>query len=404
MPKKICMLLLATLLVAISVTSFAQVSIGVSVRIGPPPLPVYVQPPVPAPGYIWQPGYWAYGDDGYYWVPGTWVEPPVVGVLWTPGYWGWRNGFYVWSPGYWGPHVGFYGGIVYGFGYTGVGFAGGYWRGGVYNYNRSVTNVNVTNVTNVYNTTVINNHTTNVSYNGGTGGTTAQPTAAEQVAAREHHIAPTALQTQHQQSASTNRGLLASTNHGQPTIAASPKAGVFNGQGVVAASKVNAANSSGRDGFKPFSATKTSAGNNGPNSGNGNGGSSGKGFGGGNGNGNGSYKPSNASVTASKVNSANSSGRRDDFKPFSETKTAGGNNGRNSVYGNNGGSGKGYGGGNGTGNGSYKPGNASMSDMRMRGNNNMASAPPPPHPSRSNGGQQHHNNGSHGNQNHKTEK
>jgi hypothetical protein len=182
---------------------------------------------------------------------------------------------------------------------------------------------------------------------------------------------------------------------------------VFSGQGVVAANKLNSTNpGGGRDGFKPFSATKTSAGNNAPNSGNGNGGSSGKGFGGGNGNGNGSYKPSNASVASSKVNSANSSGRRDDFKPFSATKTAGGNNGPNSVYGNNGSSGKGFGGGNGNGNGSYKPGNASMSDMRMRGNNHMASAPPPPppHPSRSSGGQQHRNNGSHENQNHKTER
>jgi WXXGXW repeat (2 copies) len=49
-----------------------------------------VQPEIPAPGYIWTPGYWAYGTDGYYWVPGTWVQPPAVGLLWTPGYWGWR--------------------------------------------------------------------------------------------------------------------------------------------------------------------------------------------------------------------------------------------------------------------------------------------------------------------------
>jgi hypothetical protein len=268
--------------------------------------------------------------------------------------------------------------------------------------------VNVTNVTNVYNTTVINNHTTNVSYNGGTGGTTAQPTAAEQVAAHERHIAPTTMQMQHQQTASSNRALLASANHGQPTIAASPKAGVFSGQGVVAASKANTTNpGGGKDGFKPFSATKTAAGNNGPNSGNGNGGSSGKGFGGGNGNGNDSYKPSNASVAAGKVNSAHSSSGRDDFKPLSATKTAGGNNGSNPVYGNNGGgSGKGFGAGNGSGNGSYKPGNASVSDMRMRGNNHMASAPPPqpPHSNRSSGGQQHHNNESHENQKHKTER
>jgi hypothetical protein len=48
-------------------------------------LPVYDQPPIPEPGYIWTPGYWAWDDDsGYYWVPGTWVLPPEPALLWTP--------------------------------------------------------------------------------------------------------------------------------------------------------------------------------------------------------------------------------------------------------------------------------------------------------------------------------
>ena len=87
------------------------------------------QPPLPGPGYIWTPGYWAWGDDGYFWVPGTWVEPPQVGLLWTPGYWGWNSGRYIFNAGYWGPEVGFYGGIDYGFGYGGIGYEGGFWRG-----------------------------------------------------------------------------------------------------------------------------------------------------------------------------------------------------------------------------------------------------------------------------------
>src|SRR5215469_7539371 len=169
--------LLSLLVLSFSVASFAQIAVGVSVRIGPPALPVYAQPICPGPGYIWTPGYWGWNDDaGYYWVPGTWVVAPV-GLLWTPGYWGWAGGVYAWHAGYWGPHVGFYGGINYGFGYTGVGFVGGAWHGGVYSYNTAVTNVNTTVVHNTYNTTVINNNTTvnRVSYNGGTGGTTAQP-------------------------------------------------------------------------------------------------------------------------------------------------------------------------------------------------------------------------------------
>ncbi|MEJ0006933.1 MAG: hypothetical protein WDM77_11345 [Steroidobacteraceae bacterium] len=54
-----------------------------------------------------------------------------------------------------GPHVGFYGGVNYGFGYTGAGFARGAWQGNRYAYNRAVTDVNVTDVHNTYNTTVI---------------------------------------------------------------------------------------------------------------------------------------------------------------------------------------------------------------------------------------------------------
>src|SRR5215469_4341450 len=85
--------------------SSAQVAVAITTA--PPPLPIYEQPPLPAPGYIWTPGYWAYGPDGYFWVPGTWVEPPGVGVLWTPGYWGWNNGLFVWTPGFWAPQVGY---------------------------------------------------------------------------------------------------------------------------------------------------------------------------------------------------------------------------------------------------------------------------------------------------------
>src|SRR5215470_1071672 len=163
-------------LAALPMASFAYVSVGISVNIAPPALPVYVQPPCPAVGYIWTPGYWAWDDDDYYWVPGTWVLAPEPGFLWTPGYWGWGADVYAWHPGYWGPHVGFYGGINYGYGYTGVGFEGGYWRGGAFYYNRSVNNLGGVHVTNVYNRTVVDNITVNrVSFNGGDHGIRARP-------------------------------------------------------------------------------------------------------------------------------------------------------------------------------------------------------------------------------------
>ena len=162
-------LIAALSLAALPMASPAGVFVGVSVGIAPPVLPVYVQPPCPEPGYIWTPGYWAYGDDGYYWVPGTWCEPPAVGLLWTPGYWGWNDGVYVWNAGYWGPRIGYYGGINYGFGYVGVGYAGGYWSGGVFAYNRTVNNFGGVTIANTYSKTVVVNNVTNVSFNGGAG-------------------------------------------------------------------------------------------------------------------------------------------------------------------------------------------------------------------------------------------
>jgi hypothetical protein len=65
---------------AIPIASEAQV-ICTGNASPPPELPVYEQPPIPAPGYIWAPGYWGIGPTGYYWVPGTWVEPSAVGLL-----------------------------------------------------------------------------------------------------------------------------------------------------------------------------------------------------------------------------------------------------------------------------------------------------------------------------------
>lgn len=76
--------LLALLLFVFPARSLAQVSVGISVRVGPPALPVYEQPYCPEPGYIWIPGYWAYSDDGYYWVPGTWVLPPSLASYGPP--------------------------------------------------------------------------------------------------------------------------------------------------------------------------------------------------------------------------------------------------------------------------------------------------------------------------------
>src|SRR5579883_3269855 len=194
------------LLLLLPFAGHAQISIGVSVNIAPPELPVYEQPPIPGEGY-----------------------------LWTPGYWGFENGAYLWHEGYWGPHIGFYGGVDYGFGYRGEGWVGGEWRGGHLFYNSAVVNVSNTHITNVYvNRTVINNVTVNhVAYNGGPGGIQARPTAAQEAVAHERHLPPIAAQREQITRARANPQMRASANHGAPPVAATPRPGVFKGAGVV---------------------------------------------------------------------------------------------------------------------------------------------------------------------------
>jgi hypothetical protein len=227
-------LLLALLLMSISAGSFAQ--FGISVAFGPPAIPVYEQPICPGDGYIWTPGYWAWDGDGddYYWVPGTWVEAPEVGLLWTPGYWGWGGSAFFFHEGYWGPHVGFYGGINYGFGYGGHGYEGGRWENNHFYYNTYVNRVDNTYIHNTYNTRIENITENRVSYNGGNGGINARATAEEETYGRERHSAPIAAQNQHIQTARSNPALRASANQGRPPIAATAKPGDFKGGAVPA--------------------------------------------------------------------------------------------------------------------------------------------------------------------------
>jgi hypothetical protein len=203
----------------------------------PPPLPDYVQPPPPDDGYIWTPGYWAWGPYGYYWVPGVWVEPPYVGGLWTPGYWGFYSGRYMWYPGHWGFHIGWYGGINYGFGYVGFGYEGGYWNSGHFFYNRAYNNINGRNVHNVYNyranvhvnnnvrvnNNVHGNNNVRPSYRGGPNGVQAQPRPSEGNAYREPTAPRMNTQVQHEQNYSTQRGQYAAPNNTRPATTADPR-------------------------------------------------------------------------------------------------------------------------------------------------------------------------------------
>jgi hypothetical protein len=218
------LLLLALPVAAIPAPILAQ--IAVSVGFAPPALPVYEQPICPEPNLMWTPGVWNYGPEGYFWVPGTWVPAPYVGALWTPPYWGWQGGNYLFNDGYWGAQVGFYGGVNYGFGYMGIGFAGGMWQGSVFSYNTAIMRVNTTIIRNTYvNETIVRNNTianaNHVAYNGGPGGIRHEATAEERTAAGGRHVAPTPVQVQHVAAARTDKSAYAKANGGHPhTLAA----------------------------------------------------------------------------------------------------------------------------------------------------------------------------------------
>jgi len=231
------------LMLAIVVTPMkSSASVGIFVSFGPPAIPVYVQPDCPAPGYIWTPGYWAWDPAyGYYWVPGTWVPAPFVGALWTPGYWGWQGSGYEWYPGYWGTVVGFYGGIDYGFGYTGHGYYGGYWNRGRFYYNREVNRITSRNITTVYSQrVVVNDRGPRISYNGGRGGIEARPTSGQMAATRTRRFGAINQQLEQERFARSNPAQRARENHGRPEVAATARPGEFKGNGAVRATRAGA--------------------------------------------------------------------------------------------------------------------------------------------------------------------
>jgi hypothetical protein len=211
------------------------------VGFGPPAIPVYEQPICPGDGYIWTPGFWSYDDaDGYYWVPGTWVLAPEPGYLWTPGWWGWGGSAFLWHAGYWGPHVGFYGGINYGYGYFGNGFEGGRWENNHFYYNTAVVHVNETIIHNTYRTTIVEENRSRVAYNGGQGGLNYRASAEQERYASERHVEAVQAQREHHDAARANPQLRASANQGRPPIAATARPNDFH-SGAVAAREAGGA-------------------------------------------------------------------------------------------------------------------------------------------------------------------
>jgi hypothetical protein len=136
--------------------SGAQIGVSITVGVMPPPIPVYAQPPIREEGYLWVPGYWEF-----------------------------FNGAYRWHPRYWGRHVGYYGGINYGFGYFGFGYIGGSWDHGRLCYNIAINNFGSHHITNVYRQAPRNVGRSRAAFVGSRCGTAARHSADEQRALSE---------------------------------------------------------------------------------------------------------------------------------------------------------------------------------------------------------------------------
>jgi len=192
----------------------------------PPDLFDYDQPFAPGPYFLWIPGYWAHNLRGFFWVPGQWARAPFMGALWTPPYWSFSGGAYRFHSGYWGTHIGYYGGVNYGFGYNGVGFYGGYWRGNEFFYNTAVTRVPATISTAYNHTTIVNGVTygagisVRTSYNGGPGGLKVRPLRSEIAAAHEPRMPETRSQALIRNQYSRRPDVAFSQNQGHPVSAA----------------------------------------------------------------------------------------------------------------------------------------------------------------------------------------
>jgi hypothetical protein len=93
------LVLIVTLMFATSAPAVARVGFWVGVA---PPVPlVEPVPPPPAPGYVWQPGYWSWNGVQYVWVPGTYAVAPYPRAVWVPPHWAPRGNGWIWVNGHW---------------------------------------------------------------------------------------------------------------------------------------------------------------------------------------------------------------------------------------------------------------------------------------------------------------
>jgi hypothetical protein len=70
---------------------------------GPPPTEVVVESQTISPGvgFVWVPGFYAWGGGRWVWTHGYWGHPARPGVVWVGPHYVFRGGRHIWIRGGW---------------------------------------------------------------------------------------------------------------------------------------------------------------------------------------------------------------------------------------------------------------------------------------------------------------
>jgi hypothetical protein len=72
-------------------------------QLAPPPAPIDVRGPQPAPATAYVPGHWVWTGSSYNWNEGRWVAIPAGYTRWVPGRWAQNQFGWYFLRGYWEP-------------------------------------------------------------------------------------------------------------------------------------------------------------------------------------------------------------------------------------------------------------------------------------------------------------
>jgi len=104
MKRRVLWVLSSLLLVGLltSGSAYSQVSFGIGIHVGPPPVRYERVGSPPFAHAVWVRGYWFWdpGLDRYVWCSGRWTDARP-GYAWHDGWWGHSRRGWAWREGWW---------------------------------------------------------------------------------------------------------------------------------------------------------------------------------------------------------------------------------------------------------------------------------------------------------------